>query len=38
LIELYGENWKEVSMNFDKEDMEIMGFYLEDEELIEEEN
>jgi uncharacterized protein (DUF1015 family) len=36
LEELYGENWKEVYMNFDKEDMENMGFYLEDEELIEE--
>lgn len=37
LIELYGENWKEVFMNFDKKDMENMGFYLEDGELIEEE-
>lgn len=37
LEELYGENWKEVYMNFDKEDMENMGFYLNDEELIEEE-
>ena len=38
LKELYGEDWKEVYMNFDKEDMEYMGFYLNDEELIEEEN
>ena len=38
LEELYGENWKEVYMNFDKEDMENMGFYLHDDELIEEEN
>lgn len=37
LVELYGESWKEVYMNFDKEDMENMGFYLEDKELIEEE-
>ena len=38
LKELYGENWKEAYMNFDKEDMECMGFYLNDKELIEEEN
>ena len=36
LEELYGENWKETFMNFDKEDMECMGFYLKDEELAEE--
>lgn len=36
LKELYGENWKEVYMNFDKEDMEYIGFHLRDEELIEE--
>lgn len=36
LEELYGENWKETYMNFDKEDMECMGFYLNDEELAEE--
>ena len=38
LEELHGENWKEAYMNFDKEDMENMGFYLRNEELIEEEN
>jgi hypothetical protein len=38
LEELYGENWKEVYMNFDEEDMENIGFYLHDKELIEEEN
>lgn len=38
LEELYGENWKEAYMNFDKEDMENMGFYLKEKELIEEEN
>jgi hypothetical protein len=38
LEELYSENWKEVYMNFDKEDMENMGFYLKDKELNEEEN
>lgn len=37
LEELYGETWKEAYMNFDKEDMEYMGFYLRVEELIEEE-
>lgn len=36
LEELYGENWKEAYMNFDKEEMECMGFYLKDEELAEE--
>ena len=36
LEELYGENWKEAYMNFDKEEMECMGFYLNDDELIEE--
>lgn len=36
LKELYGENWKEVYMNFDEEDMECMGFYLDSRELIEE--
>ena len=38
LEELYGENWKEVYMNFDKEDMENLGFYLKEKELFEEEN
>lgn len=36
LKELYGENWKEAYMNFDKEDMECMGFYLNSKKLIEE--
>ena len=27
LEELYGENWKEAYMNFDKEDMEYMGYF-----------
>ena len=38
LKELYGENWKEAYMNFDKEEMECMGFYLKEKELIGEEN
>lgn len=38
LKELYGDNWKKAYMNFDREDMEYMGFYLDDEELVEEED
>ena len=36
LEKLFGENWKKAYMNFDEEDMEYMGFYLNSKELIEE--
>ena len=36
LIEVYGDNWENAYINFDREYMECMGFYFHDEELIEE--
>ena len=38
LIDLYGENWKEAYMGFDKELLADMGFYFREEEVYEEEN
>lgn len=38
LDELYGENWKEKFLQFSKGQLENMGFYIHEEELIEEEN
>ena len=37
LIELYGENWKEVYMNFDTDLLADMGFYFREEEVYGEE-
>ena len=35
---LYGENWKEEFLQFSKDQLENMGFYIREEELIGEEN
>ena len=37
LNELYGENWKEKFFEFSGNLLENMGFYIHEEELIEEE-
>ena len=37
LIDLYGENWKKAYMGFDTDLLADMGFYIHEEELIEEE-
>ena len=37
LDDLYGENWKEEFMGFSAEQLENMGIYISEEELIEEE-
>lgn len=36
LKEAYGENWKEVYMDFDMDTLNELGFYLHEEELFEE--
>ena len=36
LNDLYGENWKEKFLQFSDERLENMGFYIHEEELIEE--
>lgn len=38
LDELYGENWKEKFLQFSEILLENMGFYIHEEEVIEEEN
>lgn len=38
LDELYGENWKEKFLQFSDDLLENMGFYVHEEEVIEEEN
>lgn len=38
LSDLYGENWKEEFLQFSVDQLENMGFYIREEELIEEEN
>ena len=38
LDDLYGENWKEKFMRFSDELLENMGFYIREEEVIEEES
>ncbi len=38
LDELYGENWKEKLLQFSELLLENMGFYIHEEELIEEES
>lgn len=38
LDDLYGENWKEKFLQFSDETLENMGFYICEEELIEEED
>ena len=38
LDDLYGENWKEKFLQFSEILLENMGFYIHEEELIEEEN
>lgn len=37
LYDLYGENWKEKFMGFSNELLKNMGFYIREEEVIEEE-
>jgi hypothetical protein len=38
LDDLYGENWKEKFLQFSEILLENMGFYIHEEEVIEEEN
>jgi hypothetical protein len=38
LGDLYGDNWKEEFFQFSADQLENMGFYIREEELIEEEN
>jgi hypothetical protein len=37
LIDLYGVNWKKEFLQFSEDQLERMGFYIREEELIEEE-
>ena len=36
LEEIYGENWQESFMGFDKDDLDAMGFYIQETEVVRE--